>query len=65
MVEQPEIGSDWRHVKRGTTYTVEDNGVIEATLAACVIYRAQADGTVWVRPLHEFMDGRFVRIDQK
>lgn len=63
MVEQPAIGSRWRHLKRGSTYRVLDTGVIEATLTACVIYTADADGTTWVRPLSEFMDGRFVKID--
>jgi hypothetical protein len=59
MNEEPDIGSRWRHLKRGSTYEVLGTGVIEATLAACVIYKAEADGTTWVRPLHEFMDGRF------
>jgi hypothetical protein len=64
MVEQPAAGSRWRHVKRGTTYTVIDNGVVESTMTTCVVYRAHADGTVWVRPLSEFLDGRFVQIDR-
>ena len=63
MAEQPAIGSRWGHVKRGGTYVVIDNGVIEATLTACVIYKADADGTTWVRPLSEFMDGRFLEIE--
>ena len=64
MFEPPSTGSHWRHVKRGSTYTIEGVGVIEATMTTCVIYRAHADGTTWVRPLAEFMDGRFVEIDK-
>ncbi len=63
MVEQPAPGSRWRHVKRGTTYAVVDTGIIEATMTTCVIYKADADGTTWVRPLSEFVDGRFVEIE--
>ena len=65
MVEQPAIGSRWGHVKHGGAYVVIDNGVIEATLIACVIYKAESDGTTWVRPLSEFMDGRFLELEPK
>jgi hypothetical protein len=61
MFEQPDIGSRWRHLKRGTTYRVEGMCIIEATMLAGVIYTAEADGTMWVRPVVEFMDGRFER----
>ena len=64
MNEEPATGSRWRHVKRGTTYTVEGTCVIESTMQTGVIYRAHHDGTTWVRPLSEFVDGRFVQIDQ-
>jgi len=62
MVEEPEIGSRWRHLKRGATYIVEGSCVIEALLVTGVIYKSEADGTVWVRPLSEFVDGRFEQI---
>jgi hypothetical protein len=65
MHEEPAIGSRWRHLKRGSTYEYVSGGLIEATLTVCAIYKAEADGTTWVRPLAEFMDGRFVRIDDK
>jgi len=62
MDEYPEIGSRWRHIKRGTTYVVKGTGIIEATLTVAVIYTADADGTTWVRPVAEFCDGRFERL---
>lgn len=61
----------WRHVKRGTVYTEVCRGLLQvakpvgedggATLM--IIYRGE-DGQHWVREFHEFMDGRFKRLDQ-
>lgn len=64
MHEEPAIGSRWRHLKRGTTYRVQGGCIIEATMQTAVIYVAEADGTTWVRPLAEFMDGRFSKIEE-
>lgn len=53
----------WRHVKSDGLYTVVDqNAIIEATMAPAVCYRSLFDGQVWVRPATEFFDGRFVNI---
>ena len=62
---EPPIGSNWRHLKRGSIYTVRENGLWEPTQGPCVIYKAHSDGTVWVRFLNEFMDGRYERIGEK
>ena len=55
----PAIGSRWQHRKRGSIYEVVSNARIEATLEAAVVYRDTAVGMTWVRPLAEFIDGRF------
>lgn len=52
--------AEWRHVKTGGLYTLIGRGRIEADFSAVIIYRAAKDGTIWVRPEAEFMDGRFV-----
>ena len=69
----PEKGSTWKHLKRGSTYTIvgvgtmQVNGDLDNTQV--VIYRGydRLGGFVefWVRPLDEFMDGRFEPILEK
>lgn len=56
------LGKRWKH-RKGGTYRVVATGIIEATLLPAVIYEAEKDGIVWVRPFTEFMDGRFTCID--
>lgn len=63
MSTDPEPQSMWRHVKTRGLYSVDGFCMIEATMQRGVIYTAQRDGTVWVRPLAEFMDGRFTPIE--
>lgn len=61
----PRDGSRWRHKKRGSTYSVM--GVASAQVvgdpieegAMAVVYRSEHDGSLWLRPAAEFMDGRF------
>lgn len=60
-------GDGWRHKKRGTTYDIIGNGRVQCAeavhdMAEVVIYRADVDGSLWVRPWQEFYDGRFERI---
>jgi hypothetical protein len=61
MSEEPKPGTRWRHLKTGHVYVVLDICTIEATVAPAVLYQRRdvADAHKWVRPLAEFMDGRF------
>lgn len=50
---------DWEHVKTGNRYRILHFAVVEATLQPVVIYRSNATGAVFSRPVSEFFDGRF------
>jgi hypothetical protein len=57
----------WRHKKRGTVYEEIGRGQFQCTGSALddelvVIYRGD-DGKLWVRPIAEFEDGRFERVE--
>lgn len=59
----PPAGSRWRHRKTGVVYAVSTGCVTGATLTPAVLYYpAAAGGLGWVRPLDEFLDGRFERV---
>jgi hypothetical protein len=64
--ETPE-GSIWKHRKTGMSYVVLGHCVIEKTLAGSVIYQHHKNprGIKWVRPLSEFLDGRFEHVRDK
>lgn len=64
------IGSRWQHVARGTYYTVINHGTLLVVALDgarydnehVTIYESETDHSVWVRPLDEFLDGRFTRV---
>lgn len=57
------VGSLWRHLKTDTLYTVKDIVVVESELTLAVSYKRLGDVNRlhWLRPLDEFLDGRFKR----
>ena len=64
----PEIGSVWKHKQRGSTYRVLKTVPLQSNDRAwdnckLVLYVSEKDVTeLWVRPVEEFMDGRFVKL---
>lgn len=57
------IGSLWRHLKTDNLYTVKDIVIVESDLTLAVSYKRLGDANRlhWLRPLDEFLDGRFKR----
>lgn len=57
------IGSLWRHIKTDNLYIVKDIVVVESDLTFAVSYQKLGDFSRlrWLRPLDEFLDGRFKR----
>lgn len=58
------------HRKRGTTYWVHGYGRLQtdvpiADMTEVVVYRSEDDGSIWVRPVREFEDGRFKVLNPK
>lgn len=58
----------YRHVKRGTTYTMVGTAEVQAseplTEAELVqVYRSDQTGMLYVRRNSEFFDGRFERVN--
>ena len=58
------IGSRWRHLGRGTEYTVLYTGRLQVSSGdraldgfPVVVYIDSHE--VWIRPIDEFLDGRF------
>lgn len=72
--EPPKVGSKWRHKGRGLVYEVLFNSAmlqcsgwpeIEDVFddTSFVVYRNIKTALVVVRPLPEFMDGRFLLVE--
>ena len=61
---RPEINSIWKHLKTGREYAVIVLAEMESDETEVVVYERHGcyDGHIWVRPLSEFMDGRFQRL---
>lgn len=57
------IGSLWRHLKTDNLYTVKDIVIVESDLTLAVSYKRLGDANRLhrLRPLDEFLDGRFKR----
>ena len=49
-----------QHVKSGGYYTYLGEATLEATLEPYAMYRAMKDEVIWLRPMKEFTDGRFI-----
>lgn len=71
LPHNPPRKSNWRHVASGHTYRILTLAWNEADLVAVVVYQRYDDcegvmdkylDGIWVRPLSEFLDGRFERI---
>ena len=61
---ETQVGTLWRHEKSGGIYTIFASCQIEATNEAGVLYHSvEGYGPLWCRPLAEFADGRFVKIE--
>jgi hypothetical protein len=52
----------WRHKKTGGIYQIVTLAKIEATMQNAVVYRSIEHHGTWVRPVSEFLDGRFERV---
>lgn len=55
------INSFVEHKKTKGIYKVLHYAKIEKTLESVVVYQSMSDGVIWVRPVGEFCDGRFVK----
>lgn len=51
-------GSVWMH-RLGSRYRIVCLATVEVNLLPAVVYQCMATGMNWVRPLDEFLDGRF------
>ncbi|WP_439527400.1 hypothetical protein [Pannonibacter sp.] len=54
-------GSLWRHRKTQGVYRILGKCRIEATGTDAFLYQGD-EGTIWARPMDEFLDGRFERL---
>lgn len=49
-----ETGQVWKHYKGGV-YTIIAVGKLEVDLTLMVVYKSNDDGSVWIRPQHDFL----------
>lgn len=67
-IDKPPMGSTWRHVKTGSTYTVLGVALCSTNNhppEESVIYISHDYQEMRYRDLKEFIDGRFVRLTKK
>jgi hypothetical protein len=60
----PAIASKWKHHKRGGEYMVHARAILQVADdhldgSIVIFYVNTEDGSTWVRPVSEFLDGRF------
>lgn len=61
--QEVPIGSLWRHRKTDTIYTVKGLALLESDLSLVLSYKELGTSNIhWIRPLSEFLDGRFERV---
>lgn len=58
---KPQVGEIWQHYKTKGEYEVIALGKLKTKDASldmedCVVYRVLLDGSVWVRPLTDFVE---------
>lgn len=69
MKNRVEIGSYWKHYKKNNSiYIVVDIGRLQVNLPHLdnkwvVIYKDKNTGDLWIRPIEDFLDGRFTKIE--
>lgn len=57
--------SIWQHKTRGTKYRIVCLGKLEHNLDQMVVYQDINDNEVWIRPVNEFFDGRFIELKEE
>lgn len=62
-------GSKVQHAKSGGIYRIVGRAQLQASIplkdyASMIVYYSEDSGYYWVRPVEEFEDGRFVKLDE-
>lgn len=62
-VIEPKNGEVYRHVASRNTYVILSACArLEWNMDHVVVYQDLVNGKTWVRPYHQFVDGRFERV---
>ena len=62
MIHNFREGNVVQHVKTGGHYRIIGYATLEKTLEGHVVYQSLQDVLMWLRPMREMFDGRFVKI---